>query len=120
MLAACVSAMYGLWTRPRTDVDPPRVELPSGGGAYRLAAPGAITNLYYLAVIITFFLIGLLHRCLTTHSLGTAVVGCLNCVKPCSHGTIVFTACLYVVPSTLSVNTGSQRGLCSASYQGCV
>ena len=27
---------------PRTDVDPPRVELPSAG-AYRLAAPGAIT-----------------------------------------------------------------------------
>ena len=32
----------GLQTRPRTDVDPPRVELPSSW-AYRLAAPGAIT-----------------------------------------------------------------------------
>jgi len=37
-------AMGGLRTRPRTDVDPPRVELPSAG-AYRLAAPGAITCL---------------------------------------------------------------------------
>jgi len=36
-----VPEMYGLQTRPRTDVDPPRVELPSAG-AYRLAAPGAI------------------------------------------------------------------------------
>ena len=35
--------MCGLRTCPRTDVDPPRVELPSGGGAYHLAAPGAIT-----------------------------------------------------------------------------
>jgi len=36
--------MCGLRTRPRTDVDPSRVEPPStGGGAYRLAAPGAIT-----------------------------------------------------------------------------
>ena len=37
--------MCGLRTRPRTDVDPLRVELPSAGGgngAYRLAAPGAI------------------------------------------------------------------------------
>jgi len=34
--------MCGLRTRPRTDVDPPRVELPSVGRAYRLAAPGAI------------------------------------------------------------------------------
>ena len=33
-------AMCGVRTRPRTDVDPPRVELPSAGGAYRLAAPG--------------------------------------------------------------------------------
>jgi len=32
----------GVRTRPRTDVDPPRVELPSAW-AYRLAAPGAIT-----------------------------------------------------------------------------
>ena len=31
-----------LRTRPRTDVDPPRLELPSAG-AYRLAAPGAVT-----------------------------------------------------------------------------
>ena len=37
-LAACSLAMCGLRTRPRTDVDPPRVELPSAG-AYRLAAP---------------------------------------------------------------------------------
>ena len=32
--------MCGLRTRPRTDVDPPRVELTSAGGAYRLAASG--------------------------------------------------------------------------------
>ena len=43
-LAACSLAMCGLRTRPRTDVDPPRVELPSPG-AYRLAAPGTITCL---------------------------------------------------------------------------
>ena len=35
--------MCGLRTRPRTDVDPPQVELLSAGvGAYRLATPGAI------------------------------------------------------------------------------
>ena len=33
--------MCGLRTRPRTDLDPPRVELQSAG-AYRLAAPEAI------------------------------------------------------------------------------
>ena len=38
-LAACSSAMCGRRTHPRTDVDPPRVELPSAG-AYRLAVPG--------------------------------------------------------------------------------
>ena len=37
--------MCRLRTRSRTDVDPPRVELPSAG-AYRLAAPGAITRYY--------------------------------------------------------------------------
>ena len=42
-LAACSLAMCGLRTRPRTDVDPPRVELPSAAGAYRLAALGTIT-----------------------------------------------------------------------------
>jgi len=42
-LAACSLAMCGLRTRPRTDVDPPPVELPSAGGAYRLAAAGTIT-----------------------------------------------------------------------------
>ena len=31
-LAAYSLAMCGLRTRPRTDVDPPRVELPSAGG----------------------------------------------------------------------------------------
>ena len=41
-LAAYSLATCGLWTRPRTDVDPPRVERPSAG-AYRLAVPGAIT-----------------------------------------------------------------------------
>jgi len=41
-LAACSLAVCEQRTRPRTDVDPPRVELPSVG-AYRLAAPGAIT-----------------------------------------------------------------------------
>jgi len=39
--------MCGLRIRPRTDVDPPRVELPSAG-AYRLASTGAITC-YYIA-----------------------------------------------------------------------
>jgi len=34
--------MCGLRNGPGTDVNPPRVELPSAG-AYRLAAPGAIT-----------------------------------------------------------------------------
>jgi len=34
--------MCGVRTRPPTDVDPPRVKLPSAG-AYRLAAPGALT-----------------------------------------------------------------------------
>jgi len=34
-LAACSSAVRGVRTRPRTDVDPPRVELPSAG-TYRL------------------------------------------------------------------------------------
>jgi len=38
-LAAHSLAMCGLRTRPRTDVDPPRVELASAG-AYRLAASG--------------------------------------------------------------------------------
>jgi len=33
--------MCGLRTRPRTDLDQSRVELPSAG-SYRLAAPGAI------------------------------------------------------------------------------
>jgi len=43
-LAACSLAMCGLRNCPRTDVDPPRVELPSAA-AYRLAASGAITCL---------------------------------------------------------------------------
>jgi len=37
--------MCGLRTRPRTDVDPPRVELPSAAGGYRLGAAGAMTCL---------------------------------------------------------------------------
>ena len=41
--------MCGLRTRPRTEVHPPRVELPSAGAAYRLASPGAITCLDTLA-----------------------------------------------------------------------
>ena len=42
--------MCGLRTRPRTDVDPPRVKLPSAGrGAYRLAAPGAMSCYCLLA-----------------------------------------------------------------------
>ena len=46
-LAACSLSMCGLRTRPRTDIDPPRVELPSaGGGAYCLAAVGMITCVY--------------------------------------------------------------------------
>jgi len=52
-LAACSLAMRGLRTRPRTDVDPPRVELPSaGGGHYRLAASGAITCFRQTASVI--------------------------------------------------------------------
>ena len=35
--------MCGLRARPRTNVDPPRVELHRRVGGYRLAAPGAIT-----------------------------------------------------------------------------
>ena len=31
-LAACSLATFGLWTRPRTDVDPPRVKLSPVGG----------------------------------------------------------------------------------------
>jgi len=38
--------MCGLRTRPRTDVDPPRVELPSAG-TYRFAGSGAITCSYF-------------------------------------------------------------------------
>jgi len=38
-MAACSLAMCELQTRPQTDVNPPRVELPSAG-AYRLAARG--------------------------------------------------------------------------------
>jgi len=33
--AGCLQLSH-VWTRPRTDVDPPWVELPSAGGAYRL------------------------------------------------------------------------------------
>jgi len=39
----CSSAMCGLRTRPRTDVDPPRVELPSAAHIVLPPAPGAIT-----------------------------------------------------------------------------
>jgi len=44
-LAACRLALSGLRTCPRTDVDPPRVELPSAGAyrRYRLARAGATT-----------------------------------------------------------------------------
>jgi len=45
-LAACSLAMCGLRTRPRTDLNPRRVELPSVG-AYRLAASGAIACLIH-------------------------------------------------------------------------
>jgi len=38
-LAACSLAMCGLRTRPRTDVDPPRVELPSSGGGHIVSPP---------------------------------------------------------------------------------
>ena len=40
-LAACSLAICGLWIGWRTDVDPPRVELPSAGGGHicDLAAP---------------------------------------------------------------------------------
>jgi len=44
-LAACSwPANRDVWTRPQTDVDPPRVELPSAGGAgaYRFGAAEAI------------------------------------------------------------------------------
>jgi len=39
--------MCGLRTRPRTDVDPPRVELPSAG-VYRVAAPGGDTLFFFV------------------------------------------------------------------------
>ena len=43
-LAACSWPDAGdVRTRPRTDVDPPRVEMPSGGRVYCLAAPGPTT-----------------------------------------------------------------------------
>ena len=45
-LAACSLAMCGLRTRPRTDLNPRRVDLPSVG-AYRLAASGAIACLIH-------------------------------------------------------------------------
>jgi len=38
--AACSLATCGLRTRPRTDVDPPRVELPSAGGHIVSSASG--------------------------------------------------------------------------------
>ena len=38
-LAACSLAMCGLRTRPRTDVDPPRVELPSAVGGHIVSPP---------------------------------------------------------------------------------
>ena len=47
-LAACSLAMCILRARPRTDVDPPRVEPPSAG-AYRLTAPGG-DNLFIRAL----------------------------------------------------------------------
>ena len=48
-LAACSLAVCGLRTRPRTDVDPPRVELPPVG-AYRLAAPGLVNLLVTMLI----------------------------------------------------------------------
>jgi len=48
-LAACSLAMCGLRTRPRTDVDPPRVELPSAGGISSRRPRG--DNLVYLDVL---------------------------------------------------------------------
>jgi len=43
-LVACSVAMCGLWTRPRTNVDPPRVKLPSAGGISSRRSRG--DNLY--------------------------------------------------------------------------
>jgi len=58
-LAACSLAMCRLRTRPWTDVDPPRVELPpAGGGAYHLAAPWAITCIITVAVQFLFSWLG--------------------------------------------------------------
>jgi len=39
-LAACSLAICGLRTRPRTDVDPPRVELPYAGTGHIVSPPG--------------------------------------------------------------------------------
>ena len=47
-MAACSLATCGLRTRPRTVVDPPRVELPSAR-AYRLAAPRGDNLLQYVS-----------------------------------------------------------------------
>jgi len=51
-LAACSLAMRRLRTRPRTDVDPPRESNCHRRGAYRLAAPGAITCFRQTASVI--------------------------------------------------------------------
>jgi len=53
-LAACSLPTCGLRTRPRTDVDPPRVELPSVG-AYRLAPSPGSDNLFSSKYYIHFY-----------------------------------------------------------------
>jgi len=47
---ACSLAMCGLRTRPRTDVDPPRVELPSAGGISSRRPRG--DNLFYCLFVL--------------------------------------------------------------------
>jgi len=46
-LAACSLAVCGLRTRPRTDVDPPRVELPSAGSIPSRRSRPIPRTLYY-------------------------------------------------------------------------
>jgi len=47
-LAACSLTMCGLRTRPRTDVGPPRVKLPSAGGRHISCRRPGSDNLFYM------------------------------------------------------------------------
>jgi len=47
-LAACSLTMCGLRTRPRTDVGPPRVKLPSAAGGHTSCRRPGSNNLFYM------------------------------------------------------------------------